>query len=593
MFDDVNDLYQQVILDHCKKPRNFHELPLATCSAQGHNPLCGDNLKLFLTLDGDVVKDASFVGSGCCISKASASLLTDAVKGKTKVEVQAMFDQVHEMIMTGKVVGDVGKLAVFAGVYRYPARVKCAILSWHALTAALKAEPLPAPVRPVHLEPYHTVRPARMFPFPYWAVAGLAAAACFVVLVALRQLPFSNQELPQKAGQLAKNAGEAKKSAESQIAGQQQASNHVEIVFSTTGRDALAASGGPTDEWGVIVPNAPQTAAAAANGTEAGAPGGAVAAEKAVAVASTAAAPSRGRPPGYSDVANTGQEHAFLPSAQNPLSILPLDAGASGYANIRRHLLDGRRPPRAVVRLEELVNYFAYDYTAPKPEDKEPIAASLEVASAPWEPLHRLVRIALKAREQPAGGSVAVVARNLAVQVEFNPAQVQAYRLLGYESPGSGPENRDSDKSGAVDIESGHTVTAFYEVVPTSGDRKEGRASSTEIAASVYGIHNAVSKGLLTVRIRYQAPDGDESRLLEFPLTDKGTAFADASRDFRFAAAVAEFGLVLRDSPYKSGATLADVLHWAGQATGSDLGGARSEFISLVKRAEAVLPSQG
>ena len=143
MFEDLNDLYQQVILDHCKKPRNFHELPQPNRTAQGHNPLCGDNLKLFLALDGDVIKDASFVGSGCCISKASASLLTDAVKGKTKAEVQAMFDQVHEMIMTGKIAGDVGKLAVFAGVYRYPARVKCAILSWHALIAALKGEDQP------------------------------------------------------------------------------------------------------------------------------------------------------------------------------------------------------------------------------------------------------------------------------------------------------------------------------------------------------------------------------------------------------------------------------------------------------------------
>ena len=143
MFDDINDLYQQVILDHCKKPRNFHEMAQATRTAQGHNPLCGDNLKLFLTLDGDVIKDASFVGSGCCISKASASLLTDAVKGKSKAEVQATFDQVHEMIMTGKVTGDVGKLAVFAGVYRYPARVKCAILAWHALIAALKGDDQP------------------------------------------------------------------------------------------------------------------------------------------------------------------------------------------------------------------------------------------------------------------------------------------------------------------------------------------------------------------------------------------------------------------------------------------------------------------
>jgi nitrogen fixation NifU-like protein len=140
MFDDLNDLYQQVILDHCKQPRNFHEMPAATCSAQGHNPLCGDQLKLFLALDGDKIKDVSFVGSGCCISKASASLLTEFAKGKTKADVEKMFGQVHEMVTTGKVVGDVGKLAVFTGVHKYPARVKCAILSWYAVLAALKGD---------------------------------------------------------------------------------------------------------------------------------------------------------------------------------------------------------------------------------------------------------------------------------------------------------------------------------------------------------------------------------------------------------------------------------------------------------------------
>ncbi len=143
MFDDLSDLYQQVILDHCKNPRNFHESPAATCSAQGHNPLCGDQLKLFLTMEGDTIRDASFVGSGCCISKASASLLTESVKGKTRAEAQKTFDAVHEMVTTGKVMGDMGKLAVFAGVYKFPARVKCAILSWHALMAALKGEGQP------------------------------------------------------------------------------------------------------------------------------------------------------------------------------------------------------------------------------------------------------------------------------------------------------------------------------------------------------------------------------------------------------------------------------------------------------------------
>ena len=143
MFDDINDLYQQVILDHCKQPRNFHEMPQATCSAQGRNPICGDQLQLFLALDGEKISDISFTGSGCCISKASASLLTEFAKGKTKTDVEKMFGQVHEMITAGKVNGNVGKLAVFAGVHKYPARVKCAILAWHAAMAALKGDTKP------------------------------------------------------------------------------------------------------------------------------------------------------------------------------------------------------------------------------------------------------------------------------------------------------------------------------------------------------------------------------------------------------------------------------------------------------------------
>jgi nitrogen fixation NifU-like protein len=143
VFDELSDLYQEVILDHCKRPRNFHEMPAATCSAQGHNPLCGDQLKLYLAMEGESIKDISFVGSGCCISKASASLLTEGVKGKTRGEVQKMFEQVHEMVMTGEVKGEMGKLAVFAGVHKFPARVKCAILAWHAVIAALKGDGQP------------------------------------------------------------------------------------------------------------------------------------------------------------------------------------------------------------------------------------------------------------------------------------------------------------------------------------------------------------------------------------------------------------------------------------------------------------------
>ena len=143
MFDELTDLYQQVILDHCKHPRNFREMPAASCSAQGHNPLCGDQLQLFLTIEGDIVKEASFLGSGCCISKASASLLTTSVAGKNRAEIEKLFGQVHDLVTTGRAEGDVGKLAVFAGVHRFPARVKCAILAWHALMAALKGENRP------------------------------------------------------------------------------------------------------------------------------------------------------------------------------------------------------------------------------------------------------------------------------------------------------------------------------------------------------------------------------------------------------------------------------------------------------------------
>jgi nitrogen fixation protein NifU and related proteins len=139
MLDDLTYLYQQVILDHCKHPRNFQTMAAPTCMAQGHNPICGDQLKLFLLMDGDVIKDISFVGDGCCISKASASLLTESVKGKSKGEVRALFDKVHDMIVTGKANGDnLGKLAVFAGVHRFPARVKCAILPWHAVLSAVE-----------------------------------------------------------------------------------------------------------------------------------------------------------------------------------------------------------------------------------------------------------------------------------------------------------------------------------------------------------------------------------------------------------------------------------------------------------------------
>ena len=139
MFDDLSDLYQQVILDHCKKPRNFHELTGATSSAQGHNPLCGDQLTIYLKIDDSVIRDAGFEGAGCAISTAAASLMTDALKGKTVPEAEAMFAGFHALVTgeTTSATAELGKLKVLGGVREFPARVKCATLAWHTLNAAL------------------------------------------------------------------------------------------------------------------------------------------------------------------------------------------------------------------------------------------------------------------------------------------------------------------------------------------------------------------------------------------------------------------------------------------------------------------------
>lgn len=142
MFDDLRDLYQEVIFDHNRNPRNFYVMEEADRKVEGFNPLCGDRLTLFLKMDGDKIVDASFQGSGCAISTASVSLMTDIVKGLTEAEAEALFTKFHEMT-TGKEeinLEAVGKLAVLAGVREYPARVKCATLAWHTLDAALKNE---------------------------------------------------------------------------------------------------------------------------------------------------------------------------------------------------------------------------------------------------------------------------------------------------------------------------------------------------------------------------------------------------------------------------------------------------------------------
>jgi len=139
---DIRELYQQMIIDHNKNPKNFRPMPDAGRVAEGYNPLCGDHFKVYLKLEGDVIRDISFDGSGCAISKSSASMMTAALKGKTREEARALFEEVRKML--SREIGKpfdatkVGKLAILAGVCEFPSRVKCASLAWHTMLEALE-----------------------------------------------------------------------------------------------------------------------------------------------------------------------------------------------------------------------------------------------------------------------------------------------------------------------------------------------------------------------------------------------------------------------------------------------------------------------
>jgi secreted protein with Ig-like and vWFA domain len=480
-------------------------------------------------------------------------------------------------------------------------------------------------------------------------------------------------------------------------------------------------------------------------------------------------------------------ENEFLSAEQNPLSTFSVDVDTASYTNVRRFIESGRLPPVDAVRVEEMVNYFPYDYAAPK--DDQPFAASLEVASAPWAPTHRLVRIGLKARDvatkarpaanlvflldvsgsmsapnrlplvkesmrllvgklraddhvaivtyagssglalpstpvaksgeildaldalSPGGstngamgiqlaydiakanfvtgglnrvilctdgdfnvgissegeltrligekaksgvfltvlgfgmgnlkdatlekladkgngnygyidsrreaekllveqvnGTLMTVAKDVKIQVDFNPAKVASYRLIGYENRVLKKEDFNNDQVDAGEIGAGHTVTALYEIVPVGVEenpadlappvdaskyapRDTGRAkvASSKAKAKTDLAGDSGSNELLTVRIRYKKPDGLLSRRLEFPLVDRGAAFASATADFKFAAAVASFGMILRDSPHKGSATIADVLTWIGDDAGDDAGGHRGNFIAVVNAARRLM----
>ena len=186
------------------------------------------------------------------------------------------------------------------------------------------------------------------------------------------------------------------------------------------------------------------------------------------------------------------------------------------------------------------------------------------------------------------------IAKDVKIQVEFNPAHVAAYRLIGYEKRLLAKEDFNDDKKDAGEIGAGHTVTALYEVVPAGKAVPQGKVDALKYQPGgaekdkAQNANDKISPEMLTLKLRYKAPDGDVSKLLEFPLTDSGAVWEKSSRDFRFAAAVAGYGMLLRDSPHKGGATWDSIRELAVEGKGEDAAGYRAEFISLLEKARGL-----
>lgn len=282
-----------------------------------------------------------------------------------------------------------------------------------------------------------------------------------------------------------------------------------------------------------------------------------------------------------SDRKSGDADNPFLNVATNPISTFSFNVGRASYLNIRQAIREGSLPARDSVRIEEMINYFDYDYA--EPAGDKLFAIHLDATNCPWQPIHQLVRIGVKDRE---GAS----ARDVKIDVEFNPARVASYRLIGYEKRMLRKEDFNTDKIDAGEIGAGHTVTALYEVVPV-GPNANPAASVPPVDALKYSANEkstSSSGEMLTVKLRHKKPDGDKSELIERAITDNGTGFEKASADFKFAAAVAEFGMILRDSEHKGNGTLDAVLEWAQDGKGADANGYRAGFIELVRKAQSL-----
>lgn len=455
--------------------------------------------------------------------------------------------------------------------------------------------------------------------FPF-VIIGSLAAACFAVMVALRQdgpagLAEAMQEeaglagerpapAPDVANRATAGAAEAFALANSGAARTKYpplllVKDVAEFAALPVPPSALEAR---TDGGVFNTPQEPIDAVAHAGVGAAGAGDGAGGTRMDFRAKNTTAS---GRGAGAPEAPAVARESRFARVHGTPHSTFSVDVDTASYANVRWFLDQGRLPPADAVRIEEMVNFFSYRYAPPSQDAGEPFAASLEVASAPWNPAHRLVRIGLKGREAlEAGGAAVTIAKDVKLQVEFNPEVAQAYRLIGYENRAT---NTDvgGDKAGAGEVGSGHTVTALYEIVPvdaTSAGAAAGAsndlvktpeetlaiAASTTVTDGAEHAVDAASKKLFTLKIRFTEPRVDVSRKVEIPLVDTGAAFEAASKDFKFAAAVASLGMILRESQNKGKADYDQVITWAEAGRGDDADGRRGEFIELVKKARSL-----
>jgi hypothetical protein len=266
-------------------------------------------------------------------------------------------------------------------------------------------------------------------------------------------------------------------------------------------------------------------------------------------------------------------ERPFVSVKSRPRSSIPLVVNSASYLDVRRSIDAGLLPPRESVRIEGMINHFRYEF--PQQTTGEPFSLNLDVVTCPWEPTHRLVRIGLKGHQD------VTVRGDSRIEIEFNPRRVASYRLIGYDRQKTETQNSNEENVDSHPITAGDTLTTLYEVVPLKNIGTAARTQNSTVAGEA-------AEPLLTTKLQLRTPGNNAVQSVERVITDTGSSFAEARGDLKFAAAVAEFGMILRDSEYKGSATIQQVLEWAEEGKGADINGYRADFIELVRKAQTL-----